>query len=165
MPWRLKDSQTDQFSGFAINLVLVWLYKISSLTLHLHVNKAFLQDIVGHIPGSWHVKHSLLSLKWIKHLLFPAEVSLIKQYRMCFSCTVWWLQTHTHRITPFPCTVIGSDNETEPASALALSQQGGPEISQLLMELALLTQWRQFCLWFGTKNEKTDQCNDSKSKI
>lgn len=43
--------------------------KISSL--HLHVNRAFLQDSVGHIPQTWHVERILWSLKWIKHLPFP----------------------------------------------------------------------------------------------
>lgn len=67
--------------------------------------------------------------------------------------------------TPFPFTVIGFDNESDPASALAMSQQRGAENSQLLMELAPLSQWRQFCLSFGVRTEEMEACNESESEF
>lgn len=94
---------------------------------------------------------------------------------ICFSCTVRWVQTHAcahititrapfpHK-TPFPFTVIGSDNESDLASALALSQQRGAENSQL-MELALLSRWRLFCLSFGVRTDEIELCNEGEREF
>lgn len=90
-------------------------------------------------------------------------VSLIKEYSWGSEST----HTHTHSYTStlFPSTLIGSDNETEPALAPSLSQQAGPENSQLLVELALLTWRRQFCLSSGIKIEEAELCNGSECKM